>query len=130
MSSATIRQTVTLPAAPARVYAVLLSANDFSAFTGGREASIDAKAGGAFSMFGGHITGRTVELNPDTRIVQAWRSKTWPEGHYSIVRFDIAAEGAGSTLTLEHSGFPVSEQAHLTEGWSKMYWEPLKKHLA
>jgi hypothetical protein len=39
-------------------------------------------------MFGGDISGRNVELVPGRRAVQAWRSNAWPEGVYSIVRFE------------------------------------------
>lgn len=125
-----IRQQIDFPRAPARVYEALLDSRQFASFTGGRPANISPKAGGAFSMFDGHIVGRNVELKTDTRIVQAWRAINWPEGVYSIVRFDIAAHGTGARLTMEHTGFPPDAQEHLTDGWMKMYWEPLKKHLA
>ena len=49
-----------------------------------RPAEINREAGGAFSLFKGHIIGRNVELIPNQRIVQAWRVVTWPEGAYSI----------------------------------------------
>jgi len=36
-----------------RIYDILLDSKEFAAFTGGKEANIEARAGGAFSMFGG-----------------------------------------------------------------------------
>jgi uncharacterized protein YndB with AHSA1/START domain len=124
-----IHRSVTYKGKPQRIYDILLDSKEFAAFTGGKEARIDAQAGGAFSMFGGMITGRNVELVPATRIVQAWRAGNWPEGAYSIVRFDLADEGAGARLTLTHFGFPEEHRAHLTEGWTKMYLDPLGKYL-
>ena len=47
----------------------------------------NAFTGAAFSCYSGHITGITLELKPGKRIVQARRSRGWPEGHYSIVTF-------------------------------------------
>lgn len=126
----TIRQEVILEASPKRIYDTLLDAKRFSEFTGGAPAEIDPKAGGAFSCFGGMITGRNIEMSPNRRIVQAWRAGNWPEGAYSIVKFEIEAEGTGSKLTLEHSAFPEGRAQHLEGGWHKMYWEPLKKYLA
>jgi uncharacterized protein YndB with AHSA1/START domain len=68
-----IRQEVTFATSSQRVYETLTDAKQFSAFSG-EPAEIDAKAGGAFSCFGGMITGRNVELKPGQRIVQAWRA--------------------------------------------------------
>jgi activator of HSP90 ATPase len=125
-----IQQDVTLKASPKRICDTLLDSKAFSEFTGGAPAEIDSKAGGAFSCFGGKITGRNVELTPNQRIVQAWRVGDWPEGVYSIVQFDLKAQGSGAKLTLHHAGFPEARSEHLKEGWHKLYWEPLKKHLA
>ena len=75
------------------------------------------------------ISGRNIELKPNARIVQAWRAGNWPEGVYSVVRFELTGEGAATTLTLDQSGFPEEQREHLDGGWRKMYWEPLQKHL-
>ena len=117
-------------ASPTRVYDALLDSRQFSEFTGGAAAQINRDPGGAFSCFGGMITGRNVELVPDQRIVQAWRVGNWPEGVYSIVSFELKAQGANTLLTLRHVGFPERTGEHLESGWGKMYWEPLQKHLA
>jgi activator of HSP90 ATPase len=61
----------------------------------GAPASGEPSEGASFSLFGGHITGRHVELVPGKRVVQAWRAKTWPEGLYSIVPFELQPEGSG-----------------------------------
>ena len=98
--------------------------------TGGRAASIASDAGGAFSMFDGHITGRHVELVPGKRVVQAWRAKTWPDGHYSIVRFELSPDGDGVKLAFDQAGHPADAKADLEAGWVKMYWEPMKAMLA
>jgi activator of HSP90 ATPase len=125
-----IRQEVTIKARPERIYDTLLNAKRFSEFCGGAPATIVPEAGGAFSCFNGMITGRNVELVPSHRIVQAWRTGNWPEGVYSIVRFELNAQGAETKLTLDHSAFPEGASEHLRGGWHKMYWEPLKKYLA
>jgi activator of HSP90 ATPase len=113
-----------------RLYDILLDSKQFSAFTGGAPAHIDASEGGAFSMFGGMITGRNIELAPHKRIVQAWRAGNWPEGDFSIVRFDFVGEGSGARLTLTQTGFPEAMRVHLESGWAKMYFEPLRAYTA
>lgn len=125
-----IHQEIVLKASPARVYEALTDARQFSAFTGGAPAEISAKAGGAFSCFGGRIVGQNVELVPDRRLVQAWRAGNWDEGVYSIARFELEPQGSGTRLVFDHAGFPEQQRAHLEGGWRAMYWEPLQKYLA
>ncbi len=114
---------------PARLYDTLLSSKEFSAFTK-TSAKIDAVEGGAFSLFGGLIVGRNVELTPKTRIVQAWRAGHWDAGLYSIVKFELRPQGAETLLVLDHCGFPAGEYDHLLSGWKAHYYDPLKKHFA
>src|SRR5215472_12026861 len=128
-NSATIHQETDLEATPARVYKALLDQNQFSAFSG-MPAKIESRAGGAFSIFGGHIVGRNVELIPDRRIVQAWRVVDWPEGVYSIARFDLTAHGSGTRIVFDHTSFPPGLRDHLASGWTEHYWEPLKKYFS
>jgi activator of HSP90 ATPase len=125
-----IQQEVVLKASPKRIYDALLDSKKFSEFSGGAPADISRDPGGAFSCFGGIITGRNIELIPSQRIVQAWRQGDWPEGVYSIVRFELTAQGSDAKLTLHHAGYPEGNGEHLKSGWHKMYWEPLKKYLA
>jgi activator of HSP90 ATPase len=62
--------------------------------------------------------------------VQAWRvTNMWPEGVYSVVRFDIEESGDSTTVTLTHTGYPEDAEEHLNPGWHKMYWDPLKAYL-
>jgi activator of HSP90 ATPase len=131
--SGPIHQEIIFKASPERVYDALLDSKSFSAFTG-RAAQIDREAGGAFSCFGGVITGRNIELLPDRRIVQAWRVGNWPQGVYSIVKFELQAQGSETRLVMDHAGFPEELRAHLNGeepdgGWHRQYWEPLKKYL-
>jgi activator of HSP90 ATPase len=123
-----IHQEIELSASPERVYESLLSSKSFAEATGA-PAEIDSSAGGAFSCFGGQTAGRNIELVPNRRIVQAWRAGMWPEGTYSIVKFELQANDSGTKLTMDHSAFPEEGREHLNSGWHQMYWEPLKKYL-
>ncbi|MGA2886593.1 MAG: SRPBCC family protein [Terracidiphilus sp.] len=114
---------------PQRLYNAILDQKQFVAFSG-LPATIDPTPGGAFSMFGGRIVGRTVELVPNQRIVQAWRPTHWDAGIYSIVHFEFNPRAAETTLIFDHTGFPAGEYDHLDSGWHSHYWEPLKKFLA
>jgi len=128
-SRTSLHQEVDFNATPQRIYEILLDSKRFAAFTG-MPAEIDPKAGGTFSMFGGMIVGRNIELVPAQRIVQAWRPADWPPGLYSLVKFELKANGSGCIVVLDHSSFPQGGFDHLSQGWNDHYWEPLKKYLA
>lgn len=132
----TIHQEISFDAAPERLYQVLLSSEQFSACTKksfqnftASSASIDAREGGTFSLFDGVIIGRILELVPGKRIVEAWRVTGWPEGIYSITRFDLEPTGSGTLLKFDHIGFPAGMKAHLTDGWQQHYWDALHSYL-
>jgi activator of HSP90 ATPase len=141
-SAESIHQEVILKAAAARVYEALTDAEKFQQVMLLSEAAksgmvklttpaeISREAGGAFTLFGGHISGRHIELIPNERIVQAWRAGDWGIGIYSIARFVLAKDGAGTRIVFDHTGFPVGKAEHLAAGWKGNYWEPLEKFLA
>ena len=124
-----LHQEITLEASPKRLYGIFLDSKQFSAFSG-FPATIDPSVGGAFSMFGGLIVGRNVELVDDRRIVQAWRPTHWDPGTYSLAEFTLKQRGSGTLLVLDHTGFPEGEYDHLFPGWGLRYWSPLKLYLA
>jgi len=97
--------------------------------TGSAPTQISQDLGGTFTLFGGHIIGRHLELVPNQRIVQGWRVVTWDPGVYSIVRFELNAQGSGTKLVFDHTGFPVGLAKHLADGWKEHYWEPMQKYL-
>jgi activator of HSP90 ATPase len=139
-SSEAIHQEVILKASRKRVYealtdpkqfhqVVLLSA-DGKAMAANVPTEISRDAGGTFSLFGGHILGRHVELVPNERIVQAWRVANWNPGAYSIAMFQLIDQGPATKLIFDHTGFPQGQGQHLSEGWTEHYWRPLAKFLA
>lgn len=137
-----IRQQLTLDASPQRVYEALTSTKNFDMITrlsdgavllkaaGAKATSISAEVGGPFTLFGGHITGRNIEMLPNERLIQAWRAGNWKAGDYSIAAFYLTAEGTKTRLDFEHRGFPTGNGASLAQGWHSHYWEPLAKFLA
>ncbi len=124
-----------------RVYEALTDAKQFdkviqlsgvmqSMRLGDKPGEISREVGGAFTLFGGYITGRHVELVPNERIVQAWRTGGWAPGVYSIARFELVEQGSGTKIVFDQTGFPKGEAEVLALGWKAHYWEPLQKLLA
>jgi activator of HSP90 ATPase len=142
-SAESIHQEVGFTSSPRRVYEALTESKPFDRvvqLSGVMQSAalaqmktpthIGARAGEAFAIFGGYITGRQIELVPSQLIVQAWRLGSWNRGVYSIARFALLERGAGTTLQFDHTGFPVGEAEHLAAGWQEHYWDPLQKYLA
>src|SRR5438093_6586034 len=127
--SITIHQEIDFNASPQQLYEALLDSKQSTEFWG-RPAETNREVGGAFSLFKGHIVGRNLELVPNQRIVQAWRVVTWPEGAYSIVRFELKPQGSGTHLVFDHIGFPEGLHDHLAAGWEENYWSLLKKYFS
>jgi activator of HSP90 ATPase len=136
-SAGAIHQEVVFNASRKRIYVALTDPKQFDRVVQlsengkslkDRATQISGDVGGAFSLFGGYIVGRHIEMVPNQRLVQAWRETSWPAGVYSIVRFELIEEGAGTKLVFDHSGFPGSGE-HLFTGWKADYWEPLRKYL-
>lgn len=96
---------------------------------GNKPVEISKQVGGAFTIYGGHIVGRHIELVPGERIVQAWRVVDWNPGVYSLAKFELIEQGSGTKLVFDHTGFPEGQAQHLAKGWTSNYWEPLGKYL-
>lgn len=124
-----IHQDIVINGTAKAVYDILTSSKKFTAMTGGRVAKISKDEGGAISMFGGDIRGRNVELVPGKRVIQAWRAGYWQQGVYSIVRFELVADGPKTKLAFDQTGYPADAETDLQSGWHKMYWEPMNKML-
>ncbi len=136
-----IHQETVFQASRDRVYAALTDARQFhevmrlsdamrSMALPNNPPAIAQEAGGAFSLFGGHIVGRHIELAPPERIVQAWRAVDWKAGIYSIASFELRAEGWGTRIIFDHTGFPAGLAEHLAAGWTANYWKPLTSYLS
>jgi activator of HSP90 ATPase len=137
-----IHQEPVFQASRKRVYEALTDARQFDKIgqlsgatqsgmaLGEKPTGIGRQVGGAFTLFGGHIFGRQVELEPYQRIVQAWRVVDWNPGIYSIVKFELTEQGSNTKIIFDHTGFPVGKAQHLADGWTGNYWEPLRKYLS
>ncbi len=140
-SSEAIHQEIPFKASAHRIYAALTSDKEFDALTrlsdgaellkapGAKPTAISPVAGGPFTLFGGYIIGRSLELVPDQRLVQAWRVGSWAPGVYSVVSFELVKTGDDCRVVFDHRAFPQGQGAHLARGWHEHYWEPIARHL-
>lgn len=120
---------VTLNAAPLEVFEALMDSAKHSQFTGA-PAQIDRRAGGAFVLYGGQLTGKTLEIKANEQIVQQWRAENWPKGHYSRVTYDLAQLDGGrqTQLSLTQTGIPAGAFDDINQGWRTYYWSKMASY--
>lgn len=129
-----IHQEAVIEADPAEVYAVLTEGDRFAAATG-MPARIGGREGEVFTLFGGRVEGRAIELVPGERVVQAWRfadehPEPWAPGIYSIVRFSLAPRPEGTQFVIDHDGIPAAAEERIEVGYPTFYRDPLVAYFA
>jgi activator of HSP90 ATPase len=127
-----IHQEAVINASPGQIYEYLTSGETFTAATG-LPARLSDRAGEAFSLFGGRVEGRQIELVPGERVVQAWRfgsahPDVWEPGVYSIVRFTLRPEGDGTRLVIDHGAIPPEWEDHIEGGYPTFYRDPMMRY--
>ncbi|HSB67002.1 MAG TPA: SRPBCC domain-containing protein [Anaerolineales bacterium] len=118
-----------IPASPQEVYRAWLNSKGHSGMTGS-PAKVSDKVGGEFEAWDGYIHGKNLDLVPNQRIVQAWRTSEFSEDEPDS-RIEIALEAAGSQtkLTLKHTGLPP-HGGQYEDGWVESYFEPMKEYFS
>jgi len=119
-----------LPASPERLYKAWLSTRQHTAMTGGK-ATIVAKVGGKHTAWDGYIEGVTLELDPNRRIVQTWRSAEFPSGaEDSRLELLLDPVEGGTKITLKHSHLPAGQGASYKQGWWDNYFDPMRAYFS
>ncbi|KAL6779587.1 AHA1 [Auxenochlorella protothecoides x Auxenochlorella symbiontica] len=106
------------------IYECFTDARRVLAFTQS-PAELDARVGGALSMFGGSVQGVFRELTAPSRIVMDWRFSNWAEGDTSCVTIDIEEREKGAvTLHLVQTGIPDCDRfgQHDVVGLTQAGW--------
>lgn len=116
--------------APAKeIYDSWLSSKGHTKMTGGA-ASISDKIGAEFSAWDGYINGKNLELQPYSRIVQAWRTSQFEAQEEDSQLEILLNEVDGQTeLTLIHTKVPESGE-HYKQGWDNHYFQPMKDYFS
>ena len=114
-----------IPAVPSEIYDAWLSSEGHSQMTGS-VAHASNEIGFEFDAWDGYICGTNVELDPDRRIIQSWRTSEFGSDHTdSQIEITLEPVSGGTLLTLLHSSMPDG-QGHYEQGWLTHYFDPMK----
>jgi uncharacterized protein YndB with AHSA1/START domain len=117
-----------VPASPAMIYTAWLDPEEHAAMTG-EPAESDPVVGGRFTAANGYIAGTYVELVPDRKIVQWWRTTEFPvDAPDSNVEIELVPSGEGTLVTLRHTGIPEGQGERYRAGWAEFYFIPMARY--
>ena len=110
------------------IYAAWLSSDGHTAMTGS-PAQVDGNVGGKFSAWDGYIFGSTLDLMPNLRIVQAWRTSEFPDSAPdSHLEISLEELDGGTKITITHSDMPDDQLGSYRQGWEDFYFRPMREY--
>ncbi len=120
-----------IPASPQEIYETWLDSRGHEKMTGGQPAQISAVTGADFTVWGGYISGRNLNLEPGRRIVQSWRTtKFTKEDADSKIEVLLEPVTGGTRVMLRHANVPDGHTSYRDGGWQNNYFEPMKRYFS
>jgi activator of HSP90 ATPase len=110
-----------------KIYETWLASEGHTKMTGG-SAIISDKIGAKFTAWDGYIEGENIDLEPNKRILQSWRTSQFNEDEEDSKIEVLLNEVDGKTeLTLIHTNLSETGE-HYKKGWQDHYFEPMAKY--
>jgi len=122
-----ITQSYTMKASPEQVFQALTDQKMIEGWSGA-PATMNSQVGTEFTLFGGNITGKNLEVVPNQKLVQEWTEGSWETP--SKVIFTLTGNGGETTLELHHEGVPEADQEKIIGGWKEFYLGQIQKMFA
>ena len=130
MATTIVQKLIFKNTTPKALYSLYMDAKKHSMISGG-PATISAKEGTKYSVHGGYIEGKNLQLVKDKLIVQTWRARGWDkEDVDSTFMINLEQKGKDVILHAVHANVPDKHSAGISKGWHDHYWKPWKQHLA
>lgn len=94
---------------------------------GAGPAKMDEKVGTGFTLWGGDLFGRNLEVVHEKKLVQEWTEGDWEEP--SRVTFTLTHKNGCTTVHLLHEDIPDNDADDIADGWDRYYLGQIKKLL-
>lgn len=107
-----------IPATPEELYKALTTEITTRLWTGDL-AELDPREGGEFSLWDGSITGRFLQLEPFSKIVQEWYFGE--QEVQSIVTLKLHEHKKGTSFEVNHINIPEEAYDDIIAGWEEEY---------
>lgn len=88
-----------------------------------------AHKGGKFELFGGNVSGEYLELDQPKKVVQSWRLREWPAGHFSKlqIEFDQNDVDHVTVMRVVWEGVPIGQEEVTKRNWLEYYVKSIKQ---
>lgn len=117
-----IKKYYTLSGDPKDVYNALTNTLILEIWTGD-VAIMEPMAGTEFSLWGGSISGKNIELIENEKIVQQWYfGEDGEDGEESIVTIKLHPHKKGTSVELLHTNIPDEAFENISDGWDEDYF--------
>src|SRR5687767_12169913 len=120
-----IQQTYEINGTPSQVFDALTNPETFQKWSRA-PAKIDDQVGTEFSIFGGNIVGKNLEVIPNQKLVQDWTAAEVEVSH-SKVTFTLVPTGGSTNVELLHEGVPEAALETISQGWNAHYLGKIQK---
>ncbi len=118
-----------IPASPESIFDNWVATEGHSKMTGG-EAECSDEIGASFTAWDGYISGKNLELNRPSLIIQEWRTSEFAdEDPNSRIEIHLSESENGTDLTLIHTGIPAG-QPDYEQGWEEFYFSPMRDYFS
>jgi len=121
-----IKQIYKIEASKTKVWNALVSPKEIKAWSG-ETAKMDAKVNAEFSLWGGSIWGKNIEVVPEKKLVQEWFGGEWEKP--SIMEIVLSEKAGFTDIKLVHKNVPPEEIKDFAAGWNDYYFGPMKEYL-
>ena len=112
-----------------KIYDSWLSSEGHTRMTGGFS-NVSDKIGDKFTAWDGYIVGVNIDLEPNKRIFQTWRTSQFNvDDEDSKIEVLLEELNGKTELTLIHTNLPESGE-HYKKGWEDHYFGPMKKYFS
>lgn len=120
----TIKQTYEMNATPEQVFDALVNPDTIQIWSGD-EAKMGPDVGDNFTLWGGQMFGKNLEVVKNKKLVQEWNYDQWDSP--SKVTFTIKPKGKKTIVELLHEDVPEKSFTSIDEGWDSYYLGAMKE---
>ncbi len=114
----------TINASAEAIFNAWLSSKGHAEMTGGA-AKCSREINKPFEAWDGYISGKNLEVIPNQKIVQTWRTTEFSEDEEdSIIELNFEELDGKTHLHLKHSNLPAHGEQY-AKGWEVHYFEPM-----
>lgn len=125
---ATIKKEYFIAVPPRILWDALTDPKQIEGWGAGPDVVMEMEDGGAFSYWGGDITGKNVDIEPESSLVQEWHSNgTVTEVTVSLAAGEFEGE-EGTNMVITQTDVPDAEVEEFDRGWDEYYAGPLKEY--